>query len=297
MSGRTLVALGKGCALKPDEVQSILKALRTDHAPPNVVSLGRSIYDPIWREREHAGKHSELVHVLRGHGDLVMRDQVVHGQTGDTLYTPRGMPHRDDFSGDSPYEVYLVHFEWDGETRLLEHCSPSQLANVTPAVKAKVRDDFTQLHRDFQRHGPMSRELTSLRLLQIILTLAAAAWGGGESGEGGSNRRRWIMNEARAQIQRRYHEPLSLEMLAEALNVSAYHLSHVFSAESGFTLSSHLTNVRMERAAELLREGRLGVAEVSHAVGYRDPLYFSRVFKAHYGQTPSTFRSGGEQAG
>lgn len=294
--GRTIVAYDKGCALKADEIQTILKGLRTDHAPPNVLGLGRSIYDPIWREREHAGKHSELVHVLRGHGDLVMRGGVVHGQPGDTLYTPRGMPHRDDFSGDSPYEVYLVHFEWEGEGDLLRHCSPSQLAAVTPAVKAKVRDDFSQLHRDFQRHGPMSRELTSLRLLQIILTLAGAAWGAGEMEEGGSNRRRWIMNEARAQIQRRYHEPLSLEMLAEALNVSAYHLSHVFSAESGFTLSSHLTNVRMERAAELLREGRLGVAEVARAVGYRDPLYFSRVFKMHHGQTPSAFRAGGTTA-
>jgi AraC-like DNA-binding protein len=271
--------------------ENLLETLRCRQAPPQVLSLGRSIFDPIWREREHAGPHSELIHVLGGRADLVMRDTAVHGEAGDTLYTPKAAPHRDAFAPDRPFEVYLVHFEWAGEPTLLRHCSPARLAAVPPLVKAQVAADFTQLYRDFQQQGLMTAELTSLRLLRIILTLAGAALGALPPADIGSARRRWIMNQTRALIHQRYHEPLSLDALADALHVSPYHLSHVFSAESGFTLSSYLTGVRMERAAEHLRQGRLSIAEVARAVGFRDPLYFSRVFKSHYGLTPSSFRS------
>lgn len=268
----------------------VLATLRSDYAPPTVVSLGRSIFDPVWREREHAGRCSELVHVLRGRVDLVMRDQTMHGEAGDTLYTPRGMPHRDVFAPDEPFEVYLVHFEWSGEEKLLDRCPPGRLASASAGVGAPVGADFGQLYRDFQQQGPMVRELTGVRLLQIILTLARAAVGDGPAGDTGSARRRHILGQARRVIQQRYAEPLTLEAIARALHVSPYHLSHVFSAQSGFTLSSYLTGVRMEQAAERLRRGRLGVAEVAQAVGFRDPQYFSRVFKAHYGVSPSLFR-------
>jgi len=276
--------------------QSMLQALRVDYAPPRVVSLGRSIFDPIWREQEHAGPHSEIIHVLSGRTDLVMRDATAHGEAGDTLYTPKGALHRDMFTSESPFEVYLVHFEWAGEAALLEQCPPARLAAAPPAAKARIAADFAQLYRDFQQHGPMAQELMSLRLLQIILMLAGSALGAPAVEDVGKARRGWIMRQARELIHHRYHEPLSLDALAEALHVSSYHLSHVFSAESGFTLSSYLTGVRMERAAELLQQGKLGVAEVARAVGFRDPLYFSRVFKSHYGLTPSSFRSrGGER--
>ena len=46
----------------------------------------------------------------------------------------------------------------------------------------------------------------------------------------------------------------------------------------------------MAQACQLLREGRLSIKEVSSAVGYTDPNYFSRIFKKIVGQTPSEYR-------
>ena len=71
--------------------------------------------------------------------------------------------------------------------------------------------------------------------------------------------------------------------MASALHVSGYHLSHVFSRESNFSLFAYLTAVRMEKAKALLAEGELTVSQVAHAVGYATPNYFSKVFRKQCG--------------
>jgi two-component system response regulator YesN len=71
--------------------------------------------------------------------------------------------------------------------------------------------------------------------------------------------------------------------------VSPYHLSHVFSRESDFTLWGYLMQVRMTEAKKLLRTGRLNVSEVGRAVGYEDPNYFSKAFRKHVGQSPTGY--------
>jgi AraC-like DNA-binding protein len=52
----------------------------------------------------------------------------------------------------------------------------------------------------------------------------------------------------------------------------------------------YLTNIRMKRAADLLRVGNLSVKEVSYRVGYESEIAFGRLFKKHFGVTPSEFK-------
>src|SRR5690606_29042432 len=104
-------------------------------------------------------------------------------------------------------------------------------------------------------------------------------------------RRVQIMTQARSVINERFGQPLGLDDIADAINISPYYLSRVFSQEAGFTLSSYLHDVRMEKAASLLRNPRMAVSEVASSEGFRDAHYFARVFKSHYGSAPSTYRT------
>ena len=56
----------------------------------------------------------------------------------------------------------------------------------------------------------------------------------------------------------------------------------------------YLTKVRMEAARELLLKTDLRTSEIGYQVGYKDPHYFSYLFKKIHGITPKAFRSGGE---
>ena len=59
------------------------------------------------------------------------------------------------------------------------------------------------------------------------------------------------------------------------------------------TFRDHLTQVRMQKAAEMLATRTLTVREVAHRVGYRQPAQFAKAFRRHQGMAPSDFRSGG----
>jgi len=90
-------------------------------------------------------------------------------------------------------------------------------------------------------------------------------------------------------IGRRIAEPVTLAQLAQRSGFSAQHLNRVFQRTLGVTPLQYLARTRMERAAELLREGRLTVGAVAAAVGFDDPYYFSRQFSQHFGVSPSRF--------
>ena len=87
-------------------------------------------------------------------------------------------------------------------------------------------------------------------------------------------------------------ENMSLNRVAEEVKISPNYLSAVFSQEMGVTFVEYLTNKRMERARELLRMTNKRSGEVAAEVGYKDPHYFSFLFKKTQGCTPRDYRSG-----
>ena len=58
------------------------------------------------------------------------------------------------------------------------------------------------------------------------------------------------------------------------------------------SFTAYVTELRMERAAEMLRETDEKTYLIAEKTGYVDPNYFSYVFKRHFGVTPSKFRAG-----
>ena len=90
-------------------------------------------------------------------------------------------------------------------------------------------------------------------------------------------------------------ESLSLNQVAREVNISANYLSAVFSQEMGATFTEYVTSKRMDRAKELLRTTDKRSGEVAAAVGYRDPHYFSFLFKKTQGCTPRDYRGGGKR--
>ncbi|MHC1787669.1 MAG: response regulator [Christensenellales bacterium] len=86
-------------------------------------------------------------------------------------------------------------------------------------------------------------------------------------------------------------KPLSLDSLAALVHLSPSYLSREFKRVVGENLSTYVSNLRVERAKELMKDSKLKNAEVAQAVGIEDPVYFSRVFKKATGLRPSEFRA------
>ena len=100
-----------------------------------------------------------------------------------------------------------------------------------------------------------------------------------------------IIEKAKKYIQENYqNEDMSLLSVASNVNVSSNHFSAVFRKETGETFIDYLTTVRMEKAKDLLACTSMKTSEVGFEVGYRDPHYFSYIFKKTQGMTPKDYR-------
>ncbi|MCR4690863.1 MAG: response regulator transcription factor [Lachnospiraceae bacterium] len=109
-----------------------------------------------------------------------------------------------------------------------------------------------------------------------------------------SNRYADMIGEVRSYIEEHYaDEDISLNTLASRVNFSPNHLSMIFSAQTGETFIKYLTDYRMEKAKELLRCTSKRSVDISVEVGYKDPHYFSYLFKKTQGMTPTQYRNNG----
>jgi AraC-like DNA-binding protein len=192
-------------------------------------------------------------------------------------------------------------------TTFLEQHFREQSANLHPLVRAVVKAET---------RGPMvsAQERLSTSLQQLVeslhhcpvfapaqemwfrckaLELAAHVFFQPAEGEFFCTRAQRAARErverARAILKERLQEPPSLEELGKRVGCSPFYLSRLFSQEGGLTMQQYLRQVRMERAAELLRTGRCNVTEAALEVGYSSLSHFSTVFHQTFGCCPGLY--------
>lgn len=98
------------------------------------------------------------------------------------------------------------------------------------------------------------------------------------------------MAKAKEYIEMHYSSEVLLEDVAIVVNLSPNYFSNLFKEEFGETFIELLTRIRMEKAKELIEENLHSLKEISFLVGYKDPNYFSRVFKRYYDRSPRNYQ-------
>lgn len=99
-----------------------------------------------------------------------------------------------------------------------------------------------------------------------------------------------LVNEIQLYIENHYHEDLSLEQIAHEFYTNSTTLSRLFKQFSGDTPINYLINYRLEKAKNLLlSDTSLSIKDVAKSVGYEDSLYFSKLFKKRFGESPTFF--------
>ena len=85
-------------------------------------------------------------------------------------------------------------------------------------------------------------------------------------------------------------QDISLESAASFANVNPFYLSKLFREETGETFVNYVTDRRLEKGKGLLSSTALSIKEITAEIGYNDQNYFSKLFKAKYGVSPTDFR-------
>ncbi len=105
-----------------------------------------------------------------------------------------------------------------------------------------------------------------------------------------------IIEIAKDQIRKTYmSDEISLNTIVAEVGMSPSYFSSIFSKEMGKTFVEYLTEIRMDRAKELLMCSSMKTSEIGYEVGYKDPHYFSYIFKKTQNCTPKEFRARGKE--
>ena len=100
-----------------------------------------------------------------------------------------------------------------------------------------------------------------------------------------------IIQVVKRYIAEHYHEQITLSALSEISYTSPSYLCSHFKAKTGQNIMDYVNAVRMEHAKELLKDISLKTYQIADRVGFKDPTYFSRVFKSVVGISPSEYRN------
>ncbi len=99
-----------------------------------------------------------------------------------------------------------------------------------------------------------------------------------------------IVEQACAYIETNYPDKLTIGQIASNCFVSPSHLSRLFKAAKGETVSEYITRIRLEYACSLLQESQIGIHGIGRFAGYSNRAHFCQAFSRRYGCSPMQYR-------
>lgn len=106
-----------------------------------------------------------------------------------------------------------------------------------------------------------------------------------------TKRQKLLISKAINYINSNYNYEITMEQVANHVSVSSYYFSKIFKEIIGENYIDYVTNIRMNKAKEILLKTDISIKEICFQVGYNDPNYFSRAFKKSVGVSPSEFKA------
>ena len=223
----------------------------------------------------HAHTSWELIYCTGGNGTLLFDGEELPYKEGDIVVIPPDLPHKNNSSeGFTNLHLNLVNCSLKLKTPVLLHDDGN----------AFVLQAFSAAYYHFCTPGEQYRPLLEAygNLIVAYLSLYLK-----------SPKRSRIVERIESEIIENYADSnFELDQALRRLPFSYDYLRRLFKKELGITPHQYLTEKRLEAAANQLRDMPTtgnNIAEISHMCGFREPLYFSRMFKKKYGVSPSYY--------
>jgi len=229
-----------------------------------------------------------LIYCVDGRGQAATADWRGEVGPGAVLLLPQGVAHRYEADAAEPWSIYWVHFQGTSTAVFNQYLGdregapPVAEAGVSPQLIAHFRG-LLSVHRT----GYSTRAfINAANQLRHLLTLIALDIRRGRAGARDS----FDLEAIQGLMLESIGQPLDLDTLAAAASLSRYHFAKKYKALTGYSPIRHFLNMKMEHACHLLDTSPLSVKGVAAALGYDDPLYFSRLFSRTVGLSPRAYR-------
>ena len=237
--------------------------------------------------RPKGRKDYQLLYIAAGQGHFFINGQERVVSAGSIIVYLPGQPQEYVYFKDDKTDVYWVHFTGSDVEKIIDYYNIRLSENIIYiGTSPDYQWLFGQIIQEMQLCRPRFEELISLLLRNIFILISRNLIGANRADNSLENEVELAMHYFREN----YRSEINVEDYALSRGMSASNFYRVFKQISGSTPLQYILKLRLSNAQNLLENSNLTIAEIASAVGYENPLYFSRLFHKHIGVSPSEYR-------
>lgn len=250
----------------------------TSYCVPSALIGPPHVHPDVW----------QIMYVVWAQGNVRIGDEWYTVRPHDLYLVRPGQVHASDDDNDARPHL------WEFRLAVNRPLPPPFALSSLPPVLREVRDPallegMRQLIDEFSGQQANWAWLCSLLGEQLLLRIVRLAAAPAPALAPGTAQHAEAVARLRRYIHFHFHEPLTVADLAHEARLSPRRLTTIFREVCGRSPLDYVIEVRLDRAAELLREGRLTVSQVADRTGFASVHYFSRLFRRRRGVSPSAF--------
>lgn len=238
-------------------------------------------------ERPNGRKDYQLLYIATGKGHFYFDGKERILTEGNMiLYRPHE-PQMYYYHASDKIEVYWVHFTGRDVEAVLKKYGLPETENV---FYTGTSPDYQCIYREMIQELQLCRanyeELLSLTLMRFFIMINRFIDEGKKSGSDIQNE----IERATHYFNENYNKPINIDEYAESRHISTCWFIRSFKQILKVTPMQYILSLRMANAQSLLETTEDSISEIAEAVGYDNPLYFSRIFRKNIGVSPSEYR-------
>jgi AraC family transcriptional regulator, arabinose operon regulatory protein len=229
-----------------------------------------------------------LIYLFAGELEMDLEGQAHTVRGGSLVIFPPGCAYRYAKRDREELVYFWAHFTGYGAQEMLTNCHLSTNTLYHAGISGDVADSFRHMFQNFINRDNCYESAVSAQLTLICVQLRRKI--NGIAPIQSFN----VTGKIRKSLDfmhRNYKDPITIAELADIEHLSASRYCALFRQCTGVSPQNFLIDLRLKTATELMLGTDLNVKQIARSIGYSDPLYFSRLFKARKGVSPGKYIS------
>ena len=241
-------------------------------------------------KRKNGSKQYILFYCFKGKGTIETDNATIHLKANTFYIIPPGIGHHYYSHAKDPWSIYWIHFTGIQAAHFYEKFTTLFQEGIIPTLRLEERrlllfDNLINVMED--GYSATNLEYANVSLWQLLNSFLYESF---FSDGGKKNIERNPVENAIEYMKNHLENALKINDIAAHFHYSPSHFFSIFKGHTGYSPINYFNHLKIQKACQYLSFTAMSVKEISFALGFNDPLYFSRLFKKLMSTSPLKYR-------